>query len=179
MLKVILWEKVFGFGFDFLIFIYMFWRGFIASWQPVEVHSLIQLMLNHEYQSKNSLLTAPACKGRRSHSETEVHTCSEGVCVTAFAWVETNNLHSHYTCFYVQEFFKRYMAVGKTFFSCFFFPFPVLWNGHTQANITHLQASVQLCIPAHPVPLDTTHHCFGCGQLYTRLWSYTVALLFL
>lgn len=86
-----------------------------------QVHSLIQLMLNHEYQSKNSLLTAPACKGRRSHSETEVHTCSEGVCVTAFAWVETNNLHSHYTCFYVQEFFKRYMAVGKTFFSCFFF----------------------------------------------------------
>ena len=61
--------------------------------------------------------------------ETEAHTCSEGVCLTAFAWVETNNPHSHYTCFYVQEFFKRYMAEGKTFFflfEFFFFPLPVL-----------------------------------------------------
>lgn len=149
---------------------FMFWRGCLASWQPIEEDSFIQLMLNHEFQTKDNLLTAAACKGRHSHSEPEVHTCSEGVCMTAFAWVETNNLHSHYTFFYVQEFLKRYMAAGKTFSLCYF-PLLVLWNGHRQANITHLQASVQLCIPAHPAPPAKTHHCFGCGQLYNWLWS--------
>lgn len=115
-------------------------------------------------QRQNNLLT---------HSETEVHTCSEGVCVTAFAWVETNNLHSHYTCFYVQEFSKRCIALGKTFFSCFSFPsqFCEMDTGklspHTSRPASSSAFLLILCILIRPTAafaVVNSAHGFGAMQ---------------
>lgn len=156
MLKLV-WATAFWFcRHEFIIFIYMFWRGIIVSWQPVEVPDSAGMQ-------------------RHSHSEPEVHTCSEGVCVTAFAWVETNNLHSDYTCFYVQEFFKRYIALGRTFFSCFSSPsqFCEMDTGklspHTSRPASSSAFLLILCILTRPTTAFTTAvvnstHGFGAVQ---------------
>lgn len=103
----------------------------------------------------------------RSHSELEVHTCSEGVCVTAFAWVETNNLHSHYTFFYVQEFLKRYMAAGKTFSLCYFPPLiSVKW---TQTSEHHTP-------PGQCPALHSSSSCASC-QDPPLLWLWSTVQL--
>ena len=117
---------------DSLFFISVFWRGFFFFFSSIMTTDWNQI----KRKKKNTYTKFKTTSWQRRYAkkdihmvETEAHTCSEGVCLTAFAWVETNNPHSHYTCFYVQEFFKRYMAEGKTFFflfEFFFFPLPVL-----------------------------------------------------
>lgn len=99
----------------------MFWK---ASQQPVEVNSFFRWCKITKTTTKEERIS-----WQRRHVKTLKQRYTPALkvcCVTAFAWVETNNLHSHYTCFYVQEFFKRYMAVGKTFLPFFFshFLFP-------------------------------------------------------
>lgn len=121
-------------------------------------------------------MTAAACKRKYSHGKTEVHTCSEGVCVTAhIAWVETNNLHSHYTRFYVQEFVKRYMAVGETFLSLC--PPPHLQFCEMDTDNLTPSGQHPALHSSSPCAPDMTHHCFGCGQLCSSSALLIVAVI--
>lgn len=69
------------------------------------------------------------------------------------------------------------MAVGKTPLHLHS-PFPTVAAVDKLPELWLPGASSRLllCIPAHPVPPDVTHHCPRCGQRCTQLQSWKAAL---
>lgn len=89
----------------------------------------MQIIKLNTKKEKNSLLTGLVCKETLSHTMRPRHTPAVKVCVLDSLCVsrKTNNLLSHYTCFYVHKFFFKTYDCRPNMFLCFS-PYSVLWK---------------------------------------------------